>query len=57
MKGHPRIPKQIEPYLPGKTGKLIRDKRKEALYKRMLQSVGTNNLLLLSIPIWKTGKQ
>jgi hypothetical protein len=39
MRGHPIIAKQMEPYLPGKSGKQIRDKRKEAPYKRVLQSL------------------
>jgi hypothetical protein len=37
LQGHPRIAKQIEAHIPNKTAKQIRDKRREATYRRLLQ--------------------
>ena len=38
LTGHPRIAKEMGTHFPGKTIKQIRDKRKEASYKKLLQS-------------------
>jgi hypothetical protein len=38
FKGNPRIPKEMTPYFPEKTTKQIRDKRREASYKALIQS-------------------
>jgi hypothetical protein len=38
VRGHPRLAKEMVPYFPGKTAKQIRDKRREAAYKTLLQS-------------------
>ena len=37
LKGHPQIAKQMMEHLPGKTAKQIRDKRKEASYKALVE--------------------
>jgi hypothetical protein len=41
LQGHPRIAKQMEAHLPNKTAKQIRDKRREATYKSLLQERAT----------------
>ena len=38
LKGHPRIAKEMTAHFPGKTEKQIRDKRKEAQYKTLVQA-------------------
>jgi hypothetical protein len=41
--GQLQVPKKMEPYLPGKTNKQIRDKRKDATYRRLLCEQRENN--------------
>jgi hypothetical protein len=43
LQGHPRIAKEMTKYFPCKTAKQIRNKRKDTLYKTLVQAYSTKN--------------
>jgi len=54
FKGHPMIAKEMVSHFPGKTLKQIRDKRREAAYRKLLQSLSESTTTLLGTPMEDT---